>query len=46
MPIKSKKQKRFFQAIAHNKAFAKKSGVSQSVAKEMLHPKKKGKKKK
>ena len=47
MPVKSKKQKRFFQAVEHNSKFAKKAGVSQDVAKEMLHPekKKKGKKK-
>lgn len=41
MPVKSKKQKRFFQAVEHNPAFARKVGVSQSVAQEMLHPGKK-----
>ena len=47
MPVKSKKQKRFMQAIEHSKEFAEKVGVKQSVAKEMLHPgnKKKSKKK-
>jgi hypothetical protein len=46
MPITSKKQERFIQAIAHNKAFAKKAGVKQSVAGDMLHPKTRGKNKK
>lgn len=44
MPV-TKKQKRFFQAIEHSAEFAKKVGVKQSVAREMLHPKKKGKRK-
>ncbi len=34
MPSKSKKQRKFMQAAAHNKDFAKKAGVPQSVAKE------------
>jgi hypothetical protein len=34
MPSKSKKQKRFMAAAAHNPAFAKKAGISQKVAKE------------
>ena len=45
MPVKSKKQKQFFQAVEHNPAFAKKVGVSQTIAQEMLHPKTKGGKK-
>ncbi len=34
MPAKSRKQWRFMEAVAHNKAFAKKVGVPQSVGKE------------
>lgn len=34
MPSKSKKQARFMAAAAHDKKFAKKAGISQSVAKE------------
>ena len=34
MPAKSEKQERFMQAVAHNKSFAKKVGVPQSVGKE------------
>ena len=34
MPAKSAKQERFMQAVAHNKAFAKKVGVPQSVGRE------------
>ena len=34
MPTKSAKQEKFMQAVAHNKAFAKKVGVPQSVGKE------------
>ena len=34
MPAVSKKQEKFMQAVAHNKAFAKKVGVSQSVGRE------------
>ena len=36
MPSVSKAQNRFFQAAAKNKEFAKKVGVSQSVAKEFV----------
>ena len=34
MPAKSAKQEKFMQAVAHNKAFAKKVGVPQSVGRE------------
>ena len=34
MPSKSAKQKRFMAAAAHDPAFAKKAGMSQTVAKE------------
>ncbi len=34
MPAVSAKQEKFMQAIAHNKAFAKKVGVPQSVGRE------------
>jgi hypothetical protein len=34
MPAVSKKQEKFMQAVAHNKGFAKKVGVSQSVGRE------------
>lgn len=34
MPSSSEKQKRFMQAVAHDKEFAKKAGVPQSVGKE------------
>lgn len=34
MPAVSAKQEKFMQAVAHNKAFAKKVGVSQSVGRE------------
>ena len=34
MPSRTKKQARFMAAAAHNPAFAKKVGISQSVAKE------------
>ena len=47
MPSKTKKQKRFMQAAAHNPAFAKKAGISQKVAKEFNDAdSRKGKKKK
>lgn len=36
MPAKSKAQERLMQAAAHNKAFAKKVGVPQKVAKEFI----------
>jgi len=34
MPAVSEKQKRFMQAVAHNRSFAKKAGVPQSVGRE------------
>jgi len=34
MPAKSEKQARFMRAVAHNKEFAKKVGVPQSVGRE------------
>lgn len=34
MPAKSEKQARFMQAVAHNKEFAKKVDVPQSVGRE------------
>lgn len=34
MPSKSKKQRKFMAAAAHNKSFARKAGISQKVAKE------------
>lgn len=34
MPSKSKKQRRFMAAAAHNPKFAKKAGIPQGVAKE------------
>jgi len=40
MPAVSKKQEKFMQAVAHNKAFAKKVGVPQSVGKEFTKGKK------
>ncbi len=43
MPVKNEKQKKLMQAVEHNPAFAKKVGIPQKVAREMLHPKKKGK---
>lgn len=47
MPSKSKRQKRFMAIAAKNAKFAKKAGISQSVAKEFhAADKKKGKKKK
>ena len=46
MPAKSKKQKKFMQAVANNPKFAKKVGVKQSVGKKFTKEKdmKKGKK--
>ena len=35
MPSVSQKQKRFMEAVQHNKEFADKVGVPQSVGKEM-----------
>ena len=45
MPSKSAKQARTMRAAAHDKAFAKKMGIPQSVAREYLEAdmKKKGK---
>ena len=34
MPSKSKKQRQFMAAAAHSPKFAKKAGISQTVAKE------------
>ena len=34
MPATSEKQKKFMDAVAHNKGFAKKAGVPQSVGKD------------
>lgn len=36
MPSKSAKQHRFMELIAHNPAAAKRTGVSQSVAREYV----------
>ena len=36
MPSKSAKQHRFMEAVAHNKKFAKKAGVKQSVGKDFV----------
>lgn len=36
MPSKTDKQRRFMQAVAHNKEFAKKVGVPVSVGKEFV----------
>ena len=36
MPSKSAAQKRLMQAAAHNRSFAKKVGVPQSVAKKFV----------
>jgi hypothetical protein len=41
----SKKQKKLFRAVEHSASFAKEVGIQQSVAREMLHGKKKKKKK-
>jgi hypothetical protein len=40
MPAKSKKQKKFMQAVANNPKFAKKVGVPQKVGKEFTKKKK------
>lgn len=42
MPAKTKKQLKFMLAVAHNKQFAKKVGVPQSVGREFstMAPKK------
>jgi hypothetical protein len=39
MPAKSKKQKKFMQAVANNPEFAKKVGVKQTVGKEFTKEK-------
>ena len=39
MPVKSKKQERFMQAVAHSPKFAKKVGVSKAVAGKFVGPK-------
>lgn len=39
MPVKSKKQERFMQAVAHSPKFAKKVGVSKDVADKFVGPK-------
>jgi hypothetical protein len=44
MPSKSKKQKKFMAAAAHDKNFAKEAGVKQEVAKEFHRADKKKKK--
>ena len=36
MPAKTKKQKKFMQAVANSPKFAKKVGVLQSVGKEFI----------
>ena len=36
MPAKSKAQEKLMQAVAHNPKFAKKVGIPQKVAKEMV----------
>lgn len=43
MPSKSSKQKRFMAAVAHDKEFAKKAGVPQSVGKDFNNADKKKK---
>lgn len=45
MPSKSKSQKRMMAAVAHDKEFAEKVGISQSVAKEFNEADTKNKKK-
>ena len=39
MPVVSKKQQKFMQAVAHNPKFAKKVGVKQSIGKEFTQEK-------
>lgn len=36
MPVKSKAQQRLMQAVKHSKKFAKKTGIPQKVAQEMV----------
>lgn len=45
MPSKSSKQKRFMEIAAHNKEFAEKANIPQSVAKEFNDADKKKNKK-
>lgn len=45
MPSSSSKQEKFMRAIAHDKEFAKKAGVPQSVGKDFNDADKKDKKK-
>ena len=45
MPSKSPKQKKFMSIAAHDKSFAKKAGIPQSVAKEFNDSDKKKNKK-
>lgn len=45
MPSKTPKQAKLMQAAAHNKAFAKKVGVPQKVAKEFVEADKRKKRK-
>ena len=42
MPSVSKAQERFMRAAAHNKEFAKKTGIPQKVAKEYMKEDMKG----
>lgn len=44
MPFKSEKQRRLMYAAANNKAFAKRAGISPSVAKEFIAADKRKKK--
>jgi hypothetical protein len=46
VPSKSAKQKRTMAAAAHNRSFAKKVGIPQSVAKDYVEADKRKKKKK
>lgn len=39
MPVKSEKQRKLMQAVAHSKKFAAKVGIKPAVAKEMLSKK-------
>ena len=39
MPVKSKKQEKFMQAVANNPEFAKKVGVNQSIGREFTKEK-------
>ncbi len=46
MPFKSAKQKRLMEIVAHNKEFADKVNIKQSVAKKLIAEDEKAKKKK